>query len=226
VTCTSYQSRFLLKYLDFGPIMAPVQQDGNNNKVAVSMGILVIVIAVIVFAVWFTHRLRPPVILPASVRNQRRREEELFRKEIGHFLLESLPVITYNKRLQTSEHRAIESNNTTWSTYLPTRSAAQGEEKSGSVHSEVAVATGEDKCEAEMTVDNSDVSNNKTEILEEHEQHDRDQPRSRDESASCSVCTEDFAENDTVRILPCGHIYHRRCIDPWLLDFGSTCPLW
>lgn len=225
MTCTSCQSRFLLKYLDSGPTMAPVQQDGNNNRVAASVGILVIVIAVIVFAVWFTHRLRPPVVVPASVRNQRRREEKLFQKEMRHFLLDSLPVVRYNRRMQTSEHSAIEFDNPTWSTYLPTRSA-QGEDKSGNAHSEVAGAAGEDECEAEMPADNSDVSNNKTEILEEHEQHDRDQPRPRDESVSCSVCTEEFAENDTVRILPCGHIYHRRCIDPWFLDFGSTCPLW
>jgi hypothetical protein len=42
----------------------------------------------------------------------------------------------------------------------------------------------------------------------------------------CSICTEDFIENEKVRILPCRHLYHRRCIDPWLLNFAGTCPLW
>lgn len=43
---------------------------------------------------------------------------------------------------------------------------------------------------------------------------------------SCSVCVEHFSESDNVRILPCGHTYHQICIDPWLLDFAGTCPMW
>jgi Ring finger domain len=43
---------------------------------------------------------------------------------------------------------------------------------------------------------------------------------------SCSICTEDFETGENVRMLPCKHIYHRRCIDPWLLRFSGTCPLW
>ena len=39
------------------------------------------------------------------------------------------------------------------------------------------------------------------------------------EPHGCSVCTEDFVENQQVGVLPCGHIYHQLCIDPWLLDF-------
>jgi hypothetical protein len=73
---------------------------GDSNKVAISMGILVAVIAVIILAVWFTNRMRPPAIIPLSVRNQRRREEELYRKEMSQFILESLPVIRYGTRLR------------------------------------------------------------------------------------------------------------------------------
>jgi hypothetical protein len=42
----------------------------------------------------------------------------------------------------------------------------------------------------------------------------------------CPICTETFHRTDTVRILPCDHIYHQRCIDPWLLRFSCTCPIW
>ncbi|KAK3393512.1 hypothetical protein B0H63DRAFT_458386 [Podospora didyma] len=28
-----------------------------------------------------------------------------------------------------------------------------------------------------------------------------------------------------VRKLPCRHLFHPICIDPWLLDFSVTCPL-
>lgn len=43
---------------------------------------------------------------------------------------------------------------------------------------------------------------------------------------SCSICTEDFVDGDDIRRLPCDHIYHPRCIDPWLSGFAVTCPLW
>lgn len=42
----------------------------------------------------------------------------------------------------------------------------------------------------------------------------------------CAICTEDFRMRTWVRRLPCVHIFHPRCIDPWLLEFASTCPLW
>lgn len=49
-----------------------------------------------------------------------------------------------------------------------------------------------------------------------------------EESAACSICVSTFRVGENIRILPCGnyHIYHRQCIDPWLLGFAWTCPLW
>jgi RING finger protein 165 len=49
---------------------------------------------------------------------------------------------------------------------------------------------------------------------------------SRQEDTSCSICTEEFSGGSDLRKLPCGHLYHPRCIDQWLRDFGVTCPLW
>lgn len=43
---------------------------------------------------------------------------------------------------------------------------------------------------------------------------------------SCSICLEDFVRNTTmVRELPCHHIYHPDCIDPFLHKRSSLCPL-
>ncbi|XP_019609355.2 E3 ubiquitin-protein ligase RNF149 [Rhinolophus sinicus] len=44
------------------------------------------------------------------------------------------------------------------------------------------------------------------------------------EAENCAVCIENFKVKDVVRILPCKHIFHRICIDPWLLDH-RTCPM-
>ncbi|KAL9624387.1 MAG: hypothetical protein Q9160_001349 [Pyrenula sp. 1 TL-2023] len=46
-----------------------------------------------------------------------------------------------------------------------------------------------------------------------------------DNSLSCSICTEDFTPDDSVRVLPCNHKFHPACVDPWLLDVSGTCPL-
>ncbi|XP_078403790.1 E3 ubiquitin-protein ligase RNF128-like isoform X2 [Cetorhinus maximus] len=41
---------------------------------------------------------------------------------------------------------------------------------------------------------------------------------------SCAVCIEAYKPNDVVRILTCNHIFHKNCIDPWLLEH-RTCPM-
>ncbi len=43
---------------------------------------------------------------------------------------------------------------------------------------------------------------------------------------SCAICADDFTDGVPVRKLPCKHIFHPTCIDPWLLDRATTCPLW
>ncbi|XP_066246985.1 E3 ubiquitin-protein ligase goliath-like [Euwallacea similis] len=40
----------------------------------------------------------------------------------------------------------------------------------------------------------------------------------------CAVCIEPYKLSDTLRILPCGHEFHKNCIDPWLLEH-RTCPM-
>lgn len=40
----------------------------------------------------------------------------------------------------------------------------------------------------------------------------------------CSVCMEDFVLKESVRQLPCSHIYHNDCIIPWL-EMHGTCPI-
>lgn len=41
---------------------------------------------------------------------------------------------------------------------------------------------------------------------------------------NCAVCIEGYKANDVVRILPCKHVFHKHCVDPWLQDH-RTCPM-
>ncbi|XP_068612144.1 RING finger protein 150 [Brachionichthys hirsutus] len=41
---------------------------------------------------------------------------------------------------------------------------------------------------------------------------------------NCAVCIEGYKPNDVVRVLPCRHLFHKGCVDPWLLDH-RTCPM-
>ncbi|KAH7306590.1 hypothetical protein KP509_22G021000 [Ceratopteris richardii] len=44
-------------------------------------------------------------------------------------------------------------------------------------------------------------------------------------SKECSICLGVFEVREAVRLLPsCHHLFHRSCIDPWLLSH-PTCPL-
>jgi hypothetical protein len=43
-------------------------------------------------------------------------------------------------------------------------------------------------------------------------------------NVSCTVCQDEFNEEDMVRILPCEHIYHPDCIDDWLTAHSYKCP--
>lgn len=41
----------------------------------------------------------------------------------------------------------------------------------------------------------------------------------------CGVCLVEFENGDEVRELPCGHCFHRACIDHWLLNASTVCPI-
>jgi hypothetical protein len=44
-------------------------------------------------------------------------------------------------------------------------------------------------------------------------------------SGSCAICLEVIEDDDEVRGLICGHVFHADCLDPWLIRRRACCPM-
>lgn len=154
-------------------------------KVTSSVGLLIGLVAIIVFAIWLSHRRHLPVTAPGFMTDYRT-EPDHRRKDIGRYTLELIPVVVYTSELRgmekkprTMAHNSVSSND------LPRGEAGQAIKEANPLDSSKGT-----------------------------------------EPLLCSVCTDDLITGEKVRILPCEHIYHQNCIDPWLLGITGTCPMW
>jgi hypothetical protein len=166
----------------------PSNSTTNTNhtvQVASSVALLVGLVAIIVFALWISHRRHPAPTSSAFGTNFWIDQERLHKDLVDdrRCTLSSIPIVRY--RLGQQKQVKDRGNE------IPNANPLRGE------------------CQA-MTA-NGGIPLKQT---------------PEDDPLSCSVCTDDFVESEKVRILPCGHIYHQHCIDPWLLERSGTCPMW
>jgi hypothetical protein len=46
-----------------------------------------------------------------------------------------------------------------------------------------------------------------------------------DEGEQCCICLEPYARKHVLTVLPCKHIFHKKCIEPWLMERDRVCPI-
>jgi hypothetical protein len=195
----------------------------SNKTIAVSSILTIALIALIISVSCYMQR-RHPTINPFRPTRHPYVRETRQRKDIETFTLESIPIVKYSAVLQRNEQIRVAEDSHPISHTSPLRREAQPKHMYAET---AAVPTSEVKEEGDTSIGDPSVPNSSDKTSPEmHTIQTRDHSRPGHKPASCSICTEDFLDGENVRLLPCGHIYHQRCIDPWLLGFTGTCPLW
>lgn len=64
---------------------------------------------------------------------------------------------------------------------------------------------------------NDNISLNDINLILPTQKNDKDEE-------DCSICIEKININDDIRKLNCGHIFHKNCIDQWLV-ISPICPI-
>ena len=65
----------------------------------------------------------------------------------------------------------------------------------------------------QVTLDKNELNNIKVHKLEKKLEQ------------TCSVCMCDMNKEEEVSILPCDHIFHKDCINEWLVNYNYKCPI-
>lgn len=208
------------------------RQQGNNSAVAMSIlysitGLITLLFLVIIATGAFRAHRYPERYGPRSGFGGRPRQSRA--KGLARAVLETLPIVKFGDAQPAKPDPNVELENTPHQP--PTATEAQREEfLNGSqrhlstipespidpvhnVEAAGALRTSHDTS-APSAGEGTSGENNAT------------AGAGKDEGLGCSICTEDFAIGEDVRVLPCDHKFHPTCVDPWLVNIASTCPLW
>ncbi|KIW90702.1 uncharacterized protein Z519_08485 [Cladophialophora bantiana CBS 173.52] len=189
--------------------------NSGRHRTVITVAVIVAVIGLIIFSAIWVRRHSPirrldelqlQAELQRSGLRRRRRQQEQREKGIGISLLQSIPVVKYDgdpgkirrtKSLDLEKgHQNRDAHN--WS-------LEQSQHNIKEMHAEMMeIGKTPHRKEKEGNQKKSDLES---------------------EEPECPICTQPFVKNEFLRVLPCGHRHHQRCVDRWLLGFGGTCPV-
>ncbi|KAL8762620.1 MAG: hypothetical protein Q9184_001421 [Pyrenodesmia sp. 2 TL-2023] len=136
-------------------------------------------------------------------------------KGIARAMLETIPIVKFG------DHETAKPTDQPRDTEMALQPVVAGNTSQEQAHAETAGPVDQRRAtEGSNNAVTTEVSRNQT-----HAQHTSDPIANADNGLACSVCTDDFAKGQDVRVLPCNHKFHPECIDPWLLNVSGTCPL-
>lgn len=191
-------------------------QYASNSRTRVSIGLSIVVVVLVILFAYIAHRLKPKMPTYDFTTYTRTREGQS-QKDIESRILDTMPVIRYDSTFQRNKPRAaVNTPGLAKSAPPRTRIPVIGRLKAATTFANVRRR---EEYNDERTARDLPLSASGSELPLER------LTRMEQEIENCSICTEDLEQGQNVRILPCSHIYHRRCIDPWLLSSSGTCPL-
>ncbi|EKJ74146.1 hypothetical protein FPSE_05685 [Fusarium pseudograminearum CS3096] len=174
--------------------------NNDNQKTTVWAAILCVVIIVIIAAICIVHRNIRGQAIRRSIEAQLPRYN--VSSGLGKDTVESMPIIRFDSRLHSQQIAAPAR------VYLPPFDQTKPRKHGAQLLPLRKYFTIQNICRESPRSDGAGV-----------------QPGD-STSTACSICTEDFIEGVKLRMLPCRHLYHPQCIDPWLTNRSRTCPLW
>lgn len=162
-------------------------------------------------------------------RRRRRRylkKRRLTEEEVDHLF----PLRTYKDWLDGGAERDLEIRGITAQLKEEDDEALQGDMPQE--NSENATSTPEDPSKEATTITTSMVPGQTSATTSDESQ----QPRSEVDlgspfmemhfdSGTCAICIDAFEDEDIVRGLICGHVFHQDCLDPWLIKRKACCPM-
>jgi len=102
-------------------------------------------------------------------------------------------------------------------------------EESSSSIDKVVVVKIDDVVDDDDDVNNNSVKNGQEKLNNDNDNNNNNdktkEEDSDDDDLTCAICLEDYDNGDEIRELPCKHWFHVECIDPWLINKSSSCPL-
>lgn len=210
--------------------LAPAPYNGLTNPApgtAVAMiilysitGVIALLFVVIIVTGAIRAHRHPERYGPRNVQGTRPRQTRAV--GIGRAMLESLPLVKFGEPQPTksTDVELANANSTTGSS--ATADATQTDRNAnGTTTDEPHSSNPNTRASGDDQIRNIRAPDAAAVALSPNATH----TEKIEKSLECAICWDDFNKGEEVRMLPCEHKFHPKCIDPWLLDFSGTCPV-